>query len=208
MNLLHGVMILALLSLVSCATPPEQAIRYGNYPEAPADEFPSRTAELTETEPVKILPTKPQVMAFILSSPAFNEGQEIPVRFTCDGDDVSPQLEWVGVPVGTETLTLIMDDPDAPAGTWVHWVLYNLPPDLTGLEQGVQGVGFEGITSFNRTGYGGPCPPPGSSHRYFFKLYALDISLDMPAQTGKKEIEDTMQGHILAESVLMGTYAR
>jgi hypothetical protein len=101
-----------------------------------------------------------------------------------------------------------MDDPDAPAGTWVHWVLYNLPPDLTGLEQGVQGVGFEGITSFNRTRYGGPCPPPGSSHRYFFKLYALDISLDMPAQTGKKEIEDTMQGHILAESVLMGTYAR
>lgn len=205
---LHGVMILTLLNLAACAAPPEQVIRDEISPEVPADVFPSRTEELTETEPVKSLPTKSQVMTFVIASPAFMEGQEIPARFTCDGEDVSPQLEWIGVPDETESLTLIMDDPDAPAGTWVHWVLYNLPSDLNGLKQDVQGVGIEGNTSFNRTGYGGPCPPPGSSHRYFFKLYALDISLNMSAQAGKEEIEDAMQGHILAESVLIGTYAR
>lgn len=196
MNTLHGVMILALLSLAACVSPSEQAVSART------------TLEIPSTEPVTTLSKEPQVMAFIITSPAFMEGQEIPVRFTCGGEDVSPQLDWVGVPDGTETLTLIVDDPDAPAGNWVHWVLYNLPPDLTGMEQGVQGVGFEGITSFNRTGYGGPCPPPGSSHRYFFKLYALDISLNLSAQAGKEEIEDAMRDHILAESVLIGTYAR
>ncbi|NQS91504.1 MAG: YbhB/YbcL family Raf kinase inhibitor-like protein [Chloroflexi bacterium] len=142
-----------------------------------------------------------------ITSPAFNEGEAIPLLFSCDGEDLSPELAWSGVPENTVSLVLIMDDPDAPVGTWDHWVLFNLPPDLGGMVQGITGVGIDGNNSWNQTGYGGPCPP-GGTHRYFFKLYALDFSLDLPVGSAKGTIEAAMEGHILAQAELIGTYTR
>jgi len=153
-------------------------------------------------------------MTIQLTSSAFEEGGPIPTKFTCDGEDVSPSLEWTDVPERTASLALICDDPDAPVGTWVHWVLYDLPPDTTGLEESVptseriEGLATQGRNDFKRTGYGGPCPPPGKPHRYFFKLYALDSRLDLKPGATKKELEKAMKGHILAEGRLMGTYRR
>jgi Raf kinase inhibitor-like YbhB/YbcL family protein len=155
-------------------------------------------------------------MAFALSSTAFKEGATIPVKHTCDGADVSPLLAWNGAPPGTRVFALIADDPDAPAGTWVHWVLYNLPGTAAGLPENVAkaetlpdlGGAAQGRTDFRRPGYGGPCPPPGPAHRYFFKLYALDAPLGLKAGATKQEVERAMQGHVLATAQVMGTYAR
>lgn len=147
-----------------------------------------------------------------LSSPVFKEGQTIPKRYTCDGEDVSPQLSWKDVPAGTKSLALIVDDPDAPVGTWVHWVIYDIPPSLNGLQEGtpktpaVDGIGVQGVNGFRKVGYGGPCPPKGSSHRYFFKLYALDQLIGLPARASKADVEKAMKGHILAQGQLMGIY--
>ncbi len=116
-------------------------------------------------------------MTIQITSSAFTEGGMIPRLYTCDDKNVSPPLAWTDVPTTTVSLAIIMDDPDAPSGTWVHWVLYNLSPDLTGLDQGMSGIGTDGKNDFNRTGYGGPCPPKGSTHRYYIKLYALDIAV-------------------------------
>lgn len=158
--------------------------------------------------------TAPQVeekvggpMTMALTSPSFNEGEPIPEKFTCDGEDISPELDWFGTPEGTVSLALIMDDPDAPLGTWVHWVVYNLPMDLSGLREGMTGVGLDGTNSWNRTGYGGPCPPSGS-HRYYFKLYALDTNLDLGPGVKKEALLDAMEGHLLGQAELMGTYSR
>jgi Raf kinase inhibitor-like YbhB/YbcL family protein len=143
-----------------------------------------------------------------LTSSAFTESQSIPRQFTCQGDDRSPDLAWTGAPAGVQSYALIMDDPDAPGRTWVHWVVYDLPADLTGLSEGVgPDVGTQGTNSWSRTGYGGPCPPSGT-HRYFFKLYALDTTLDLDAGASKNEVLDSMSGHILAEAQLMGTYKK
>jgi len=148
-----------------------------------------------------------------LTSSAFTEGNMIPVKYTCDGEDVSPPLVWSGVPAGTKALALICDDPDAPVGTWVHWVLFNLPPDSMGLPEGVPAVktlengGVHGKNSWRRVGYGGPCPPSGT-HRYFFKLYALDQPLTLTSSATAKHVRAAMQGHILAEAQLMGRYKR
>src|SRR5262245_32340041 len=149
-----------------------------------------------------------------LSSSAFTAGGPIPTRYTCDGEDASPSLRWSGLPGGTKSLALICDDPDAPAGTWVHWVLYDLPPSVTELSEAIptaevtpQGA-KQGTNDFRRLGYGGPCPPPGKPHRYFFKLYALDTTLDLRPRATKKEVVDAMKGHILAEGQFMGTYKR
>ena len=147
-------------------------------------------------------------MTIQLSSSAFAEGETIPKKYTCDGQDVSPPLSWSGVPEGTSSLLMIADDPDAPRGTWVHWVLVDLPPDLKGLPEGVQGEGIEGVNDFGRQGYGGPCPPRASNHRYYFKLYALDQALALKPGATKGEAEKAMQGHILAWGQLMGRYAR
>lgn len=147
-------------------------------------------------------------MSLQLTSSAFVHGERIPVRYTCDGEDLSPPLRWEDVPAGTQSLVLIMDDPDAPMGTWVHWVLYDLSPEMRDLVEGATGVGVDGVNSWRRTGYGGPCPPPGKAHRYFFKLYALDARLNLPPGATKAEVERAMQGHILAQGVLMGTYRR
>ena len=146
-------------------------------------------------------------MAITITSSAFSEGSMIPRQYTCDGEDISPELDWFGTPEGTVSLALIMDDPDAPMGTWVHWVLYNLPMDLSGLREGMTGVGLDGSNSWGTTGYGGPCPPSGT-HRYFFKLYALDINLDFESIVDKAALEAAMEGHILGQAELMGTYSR
>ena len=155
-------------------------------------------------------------MAFALSSPAFDGGQPIPAMYTADGADVSPRLEWTAPPDGTKSLALIMDDPDAPSGTWIHWVLAGIPPDRRNLPEKVSadahppGIdhAVNGKNSFGRSGYGGPDPPPGPDHRYFFKLYALDATLPWKPGVTKDEAEKMMQGHVLAEASLMGTYGR
>ena len=146
-----------------------------------------------------------------VSSFAFKEGESIPVKHSCDGDDLSPGLTWSGAPKNTTSLALICDDPDAPAGTWVHWVLYDLQPTTTSLPEGIASSwpgATQGTNDFKRIGYGGPCPPPGKSHRYFFKLYALDAKLDLKPGATKSELVSAMNGHILAEGRLMGTYRR
>jgi Raf kinase inhibitor-like YbhB/YbcL family protein len=155
-------------------------------------------------------------MPFSLTSNAFKEGAPVPVKHTCDGADVSPPLAWSGAPAGTRAFALIADDPDAPAGTWVHWVLYDLPGATTRLPENVSktetladlGGALQGRTDFRRPGYGGPCPPPGPAHRYFFKLYALDALLKLAAGSSKKEVEAAMKDHVLGTAQLMGTYAR
>lgn len=152
-------------------------------------------------------------MEIKLTSTAFEEGGLIPSKYTCDGEDISPQLKWESVPEGTASIALICDDPDAPMGTWVHWVLYNLPsetkelaenfPDDETFPDGTR----QGITDFGTTAYGGPCPPSGT-HRYFFKIYALDIKIDIVSLTDKKTLLKAMDGHILGQGQLMGKYKR
>jgi len=152
-------------------------------------------------------------MSFQISSSAFSEGGTIPKKFTCDGPDLSPQLSWKDAPAATKNFALIMDDPDAPVGTWVHWVLYNLPANANDLPEGVEkqeqaAGGLQGRNDFRKIGYGGPCPPPGKPHRYFFKLYALDTKLDLKAGATKADVERAMKGHILDEARIMGRYGR
>jgi Raf kinase inhibitor-like YbhB/YbcL family protein len=149
-----------------------------------------------------------------LTSAAFQEGEPIPVQYTCDGTNISPPLAWAGIPGGTNSLAMIVDDPDAPGRTWVHWVVYQISPDLMGLPEGLVnysnagGIGTAGKNDFNKLGYGGPCPPKGKPHRYFFKLYALDTDLELQQGATKTQLEAAMQGHILAQGQLMGTYGR
>ncbi|MCG6919725.1 MAG: YbhB/YbcL family Raf kinase inhibitor-like protein [Acidobacteria bacterium] len=156
-------------------------------------------------------------MGLTLTSPAFAPGAEIPTLFTCEGRDISPPLEWTGVPDGTKSLVLIVDDPDAPDPaapkmTWVHWVLYDLPPEARSLPEGVAPGALpagtrEGKNDSKRTGYGGPCPPIGR-HRYFHKLYALDVVLGDLGTLTKTQVEKAMKGHVLAQAELMGTYQK
>jgi Raf kinase inhibitor-like YbhB/YbcL family protein len=153
-------------------------------------------------------------MSFTLSSSSFQDGGNIPKKFTCDGADASPDLNWTGAPPDTRSFALIADDPDAPAGTWTHWVLYDLPPESHSLQENLPkvdelpGGGRQGRNDFRKIGYGGPCPPAGKPHRYFFKLYALDTKLNLPPGASKQEVEQAMQGHILAKAELMGKYKR
>ena len=148
-----------------------------------------------------------------IESTAFQEGAAIPRKYTCDGEDVSPPLKWNDPPEGTRSFALISDDPDAPAKTWVHWVMYNIPADARGLPENVPpneklGDGtLQGTSDFGRIGYGGPCPPSGT-HRYYFKLYALDSVLALGPGATKQQLLDAMDGHVLVESVCMGRYQR
>jgi Raf kinase inhibitor-like YbhB/YbcL family protein len=156
-------------------------------------------------------------MTLKLESAAFAEGEAIPVKYTCQGEDISPQLAWTGIPAGTKSLALIVDDPDAPDPkapkmTWVHWVLYNLKPSATGLPEGIKADTLpegaaSGLNDWKRTAYGGPCPPIGR-HRYFHKLYALDTVLTGLNRPGKAALEAAMHGHILAQATLIGTYEK
>jgi Raf kinase inhibitor-like YbhB/YbcL family protein len=148
-------------------------------------------------------------MAFHLFSNAFPEGGSIPPLHTCKGADVSPSLEWSGEPSGTRSFVLIVDDPDAPAGTWDHWLLYDIPAKAHTLPQGAHSPGIAGTNSFGKAHYGGPCPPPGPPHRYYFKLYALDKdSLGLPAGASRAEVERAIKGHVLAQAQYMGRFGR
>jgi Raf kinase inhibitor-like YbhB/YbcL family protein len=170
-------------------------------------------ASRTET-PVSPIEQTPTALA--VTSPNFESGQPIPQKYTCQGEDLSPALRWDAPPEGTQSLALIMDDPDAPAGTWVHWVVYHNPADARELAEGASQANatrfnlpagtIQGETGFKRADYGGPCPPSGT-HRYFFRLYALDVSLDQPG-LDKDALLGAMQGHVLATGELMGTYAK
>jgi len=152
-------------------------------------------------------------MAIQLTSTAFSDGTMIPKRFTCDGEDFSPPLSWSGLPAGTRSLAMICDDPDAPVGTWDHWVLFNIPATVTGLPENVPATAslddgsVHGNNSWERLGYGGPCPP-GGTHRYFFKLYALDTELNLKTGATKSQLVRAMEGHILDQVQLMGKYRR
>jgi Raf kinase inhibitor-like YbhB/YbcL family protein len=152
-------------------------------------------------------------MELNIKSSAFEEGALIPEKYTCDGEDVSPPLSWTQPPKETKSMVLICDDPDAPMGTWVHWVLFGLSPDTLELAEGISrekevlGGVKQGLNDFRKYGYGGPCPP-GGTHRYFFKLYALDTQVDLNAGATKNEVLNAIKGHILAEGKLMGCYSR
>lgn len=209
-NRLHPILWLllaaaALTGLTGCApataepapTPPSPT-------QAPsgATELPASSTE----------PTGAGSISLELTSQAFAEGEMVPTDFTCDGVDQSPPLRWSGVPEGTQSLALVMDDPDAPAGTWVHWVLFDLPADSSGLPDAVSNQaqaagGVHGTNSWGELGYGGPCPPSGT-HRYVFRLYAADQPLGLAAGATKAQVLAALEGHTLAEAELIGTYSR
>jgi Raf kinase inhibitor-like YbhB/YbcL family protein len=189
--LIVGYLLIMMLGAVGCAAG-----------EKPAE--PSNT-----TEPVK----SEGVVSMQITSTAFTQGESIPAEYTADGANVSPPLNWGKAPAGTRSFALICDDPDAPMGTWVHWVVWNLPPDSTGLPKavphgaGITGGGMQGNNSGGKDGYMGPAPPSGT-HRYFFKLYALDAELSLAAGSTKADLLKAMEGHIIGSGELMGTYSR
>jgi Raf kinase inhibitor-like YbhB/YbcL family protein len=154
---------------------------------------------------------KPQLF---VTSPAFTNSGVIPERFTCSGEDASPPLRWTGIPADAKTLVLIVDDPDAPSGVFTHWVVYNINPDSGGLTENALTVSnpsanySQAVNDFGHNGYSGPCPPPGAPHHYHFKLYALSSALHLPDDSKVKQVEDAMQGHILATGEMIGTFAR
>jgi len=199
------------------ATDPTQAVPTDTpVPEPTATESAATATPLPPTATVTQVaaeePAAQQVLA--LTSPAFSDGDDIPSLYTCDGDNISPPLAWDGAPADTESFALICDDPDAPNGTWVHWVIYGIPAESRELAEAVPADALlaegaaQGQNSWPRTGYGGPCPPSGT-HRYFFKLYALDSVLDLePGAADKAALLAAMEGHVIAETELMGRYAR
>jgi Raf kinase inhibitor-like YbhB/YbcL family protein len=148
--------------------------------------------------------------AMILTSANFNNQGAISAKHTCDGNNISPSLSWTNAPAGTKSFALIVDDPDAPSGTWVHWVLYDIPPDVNELAEGIKSLPagtMQGLNDWNKTGYRGPCPPSGR-HRYFFKIYALDIVFADMKNPTKSKLEKAMEGHVLSKAELVGTYKR
>lgn len=153
-------------------------------------------------------------MMIQLSTNSFTPGGTIPTKFTCSGADVSPELAWEAPPAETKSLALIVDDPDAPAGTWNHWLLYNLSPSIHELPENqphsaeLPNGALQGKNDFGKIGYNGPCPPPGKPHRYFFRLFALDTKLELKAGADRKTLEQAMKDHILAQGEVMGTFGR
>jgi len=149
-----------------------------------------------------------------LGSGAFKEGQAIPIQYTCDGKNISPPLTWKGAPGNTQSFALIVDDPDAPTGVWTHWVVFNLPSSVEELTEDfvnspdATGSAKQGVNNFKNAGYGGPCPPANKSHRYYFKLYALDTRLNLESGASRQDVEAAMTKHIVATGQLMGTYQR
>jgi len=214
-----AALLLSVLLLASCGSPETpEPVAAPTIEEAPAQptqtaqptELPEPTAMPFETEPVPF-PTNPP-SAFALTSVFIVQGQPIPAVHTCDGEDQSPPMDWNEPPGNTQSFALIMDDPDAPGGTWVHWVLFNIPGDARRLlgnlppDAQLPDGSIQGVNSFGRNDYGGPCPPSGT-HRYFFKLYALDTTLNLNESAGKDEVLTAMEGHVLAQAELMGTYS-
>ena len=153
-------------------------------------------------------------MSFVLETKAFPVGGEIPSKYTCSGEDVSPALFWSGAPQGAKSFVLVVDDPDAPSGTFTHWIVYDLPATARQLPENVSktddlsGGGRQGRNDFRRVGYGGPCPPPGKPHRYFFRLFALNAALNLPAGASRRDVENAMRARVVAQAELMGKFAR
>ena len=204
MSLKYIVLVIVIIFISGCVT--------GNNNATKDEITPEVTAKVTET--VEEYTQEADIMeTFSISSGAFGEGGTIPVEYTCDGSDISPPLVFSGIPDGVKSIALIMDDPDAPGGTWVHWVIYNIPAGTQQLAEGIPGErtlndgSRQGMMDFGSIGYGGPCPPSGT-HRYFFKVYALDTVLDLQSGASKAQLENAMQGHVLAKAELMGKYAR
>ncbi len=146
-------------------------------------------------------------MPLKISSPDFDDNKSIPIQFTCEGEDFAPTLTWQNVPNNTESFTLIMDDPDAPRGTWVHWLVFNMPANSRQLSTEIPEGAIEGVNTWGNSSYGGPCPPTGT-HRYFFKLYALDTTLMLTKQATKQDLESAMEGHILEQTQMIGLYKK
>ena len=193
--------IIFLLAVISGCVAEEERIAPAPSPTSTPTAIEKNTKEVTTMQNISI------------SAEAFQSGGAIPEEYTCDGSDVSPALSWRGIPSNAKSIALIMDDPDAPMGTFVHWVLFNIPSDTTKLPRGVpenrtlNDGSSQGITDFGRTGYGGPCPP-GGTHRYYFRVYALDTMLDLQPGSSRKQLENAMKGHVLAQGELMGKYER
>jgi Raf kinase inhibitor-like YbhB/YbcL family protein len=149
-----------------------------------------------------------------IKSDAFAEGERIPTKYTCSGEDISPALSWGNPPAGTESLALICDDPDCPTGLFTHWMLVNIPPDRRGLPEGVkkspalEDGSIHGANSFGKLGYNGPCPPPGKPHRYYYHIYALDIQLKLRSPADRRAVDAAMKGHVLATGEYMGVFSR
>ncbi len=208
-----AILVAAILLCACAAETPE--ISQPDPKEQPTQaEVAPTTQEAVRADEPTAPPEEPmQEDEFKLLSAAFEQGEPIPAEYSCDDQDSSPRLTWTHPPEGTQSFALIMDDPDASVGTWVHWVLFNLPPETRSLPEAVGpdatlGNGaIHGTNSWNRLGYGGPCPP-GGVHRYFFKLYALDTILDLDIGASKDQVLAAMEGHIVAQAELMGTYAR
>ena len=158
--------------------------------------------------------TRVTMMKLDVTSSAFNDGQAIPKQYTADGKNISPPIKWNAPPEGTKSVAVICDDPDAPVGNWNHWTLWNLPATARGLPEGMSKEprfsdgSQQGLNDFRKTGYNGPCPPQGKPHRYYFKLFALDVKLELKSGAGKRELDAAMQGHILAQAEWMGRYRR
>lgn len=173
--------------------------------------WPKQSPKPTRVEPAKEGAAKTgerKIMGTIsLKSSAFNHNDSIPPKYTCQGENINPPLEIKGVHPAAKSLVLIMDDPDAPAGTWVHWTVWNTPPTTANIAENSKPEGVEGTTSFGKPGYGGPCPPSGT-HRYFFKLYSLDTMLDLSPDAKKEDLEKAMEGHILDKTELIGLYQK
>jgi Raf kinase inhibitor-like YbhB/YbcL family protein len=191
------------------------AVFLGTIAAGPLDAFAGPQLFLSSPSYARFFPLDGEkAMSLTLSSPSFSNGGDIAKKFTCDGADTSPQLSWTDPPAGTKSFALLVDDPDAPVGNWNHWTLWNLPSSARGLPEDMSkdarlpDGSQQGLNDFHRTGYNGPCPPPGKPHRYYFKLFALDAKLDLKAGASKPELEAAIKGHILAQAESMGRFGR
>ena len=210
---LAAIFISAMLLLTACSGVAIDPVE--NEPESnqAAGELASTEEADSDTSESELAVEEQEVSSMKLTSPAFEAGSAIPEEFSCDGEDMSPPLRWSGAPAGVASFALIMDDPDAPVGTWDHWLLYNIPAEVDGLAPAVPSQArldngsLHGSNSWGNQEYGGPCPP-GGTHRYFFQLFALDELLDLEAGASKSELQSAMDGHILEQAELMGTYSR
>lgn len=209
------VLILA-LALAGCSAGETESAAPQTQPAAdtatpPPPPEPAATSPATEPPPTPVRETTPTPAEFTLNSGAFKADQQIPARYACDGEDVSPPLVWKGAPAGTKSFALILDDPDAPGGVFTHWTLFNLPSSVSELAEGAASEATleaqQGQTSWGKAGYGGPCPPSGV-HHYIFTLYAVDSLLDLPAGASKKQLLSALEGHILAQTELTGLYGK
>ena len=207
------VILTVVMALAGCTSPADESTAGNTAVSQEQAGGALATPTTMGSEAIQASEAPQKSISFSISSPAFKEGDVIPTQYSCDGEDQSPPLEWTGSPDGTASFVLIMDDPDAPGGTWVHWILFNIPGDVSGLQSSIPGEGIfddsslQGANSWGRSDYGGPCPP-GGTHRYFFKLYALDSLLELADGVDFGGVEQAMRDHVLAEASLMGTFTR